>query len=129
MPRLEGEVAIVTSSRSGIGRASAMLFAAEGAHVVHCDVTEGCNETQRMLDAKGIEAAALRLDISDEDAAQRLVYDLLRRYQLDAAVLRASFRCIVARHKAGLPVAVRNQMARRNTMLFEIACDRIGAPL
>ena len=80
MPRLEGEVAIITGSGSGIGRASAMLFVAEGARVVHCDVTEGCNETQRMIEANGEESAALILDISDEDAAERLVDLAVKRF-------------------------------------------------
>jgi len=80
MPRLEDEVAIVTGSGSGIGRASALLFAAEGANVVHCDITEGCRETQRMLEASGRQGAALVLDIGDEDAAQRLVDLAVKRF-------------------------------------------------
>ncbi len=62
-------------------------------------------------------------------ADARLMTTLLQRYQLDAAVLRASFRRIVARHEVSLPVAMRNQMAVRNPMLFEIARDRFGTPL
>jgi len=80
MPRLEGEVAIVTGSGSGIGRASALLFAAEGASVVHCDINEACNETQRTLESSGAHSAALMLDISSEDAAERLVDLAVRRF-------------------------------------------------
>lgn len=80
MARLEGEVAIVTGSGSGIGRASTLLFAAEGARVVHCDITDGCQETQRMLEERGAEGAVLTLNISDEDAAERLVDLAVKRF-------------------------------------------------
>lgn len=80
MARLEGEVAIVTGSGSGIGRASTLLFAAEGARVVHCDITDGCLETQRMLEERGAEGAVLTLNISDEDAAERLVDLAVKRF-------------------------------------------------
>jgi hypothetical protein len=52
---------------------------------------------------------------------RQIDYELFHRRQLDAAILRASFRGIVAGHEVSLPVAMRNQMACRDTMLFEIA--------
>jgi NAD(P)-dependent dehydrogenase (short-subunit alcohol dehydrogenase family) len=50
---LEGKVALVTGAGSGIGRASAKLFAAEGAKLVLCDKTEAVHETAREIAAAG----------------------------------------------------------------------------
>ena len=81
MARLEGQVAIVTGAGSGIGRASALLFAAEGARVVHCDLaSEPTNETQRLLERQGAESVALTADVSHEDTAPELVRLALERF-------------------------------------------------
>jgi 3-oxoacyl-[acyl-carrier protein] reductase len=79
--RLHGKVAIVTGAGSGIGRATAMLLASEGARVVHCDLSpEATEETQRMLAAAGAQSAALAADVGREDAAPRLVELALERF-------------------------------------------------
>lgn len=73
MGRLDGKVAIVTGAGSGIGRASAQLFAAEGASVIAADINEeGLAETL----AGAPDGAALRTvaaDASDEAAVKGLV--------------------------------------------------------
>ncbi len=52
--RLDTKVALVTGGGSGIGRASALVFAREGAKVVVADVdVEGGEETVRMIEASG----------------------------------------------------------------------------
>ena len=62
--RIKDKVAIVTGAGSGIGRATAILLAAEGAKVVHCDLSpEATQETQRMLAATGAQTAALAADV------------------------------------------------------------------
>jgi 3-oxoacyl-[acyl-carrier protein] reductase len=79
--RLAGKVAIVTGAGSGIGRATALLFAAEGAKIVHCDLSaEACAETGRLLQAERAEGAALAADVSREDTASRLVELALARF-------------------------------------------------
>jgi NAD(P)-dependent dehydrogenase (short-subunit alcohol dehydrogenase family) len=45
MKRLEGKTALVTGAASGIGRASAILFAAEGANVVILDRADAADES------------------------------------------------------------------------------------
>src|SRR3954463_800594 len=63
--RFAGKVAFVTGAASGIGRAAALAFAAEGASVVAADVSEQDNqETVRLIEAQGGRALAVRCDVS-----------------------------------------------------------------
>ena len=64
--RLNGKVAIVTGAGSGIGRASAMLFAREGASVAASDINEERGEeTVAAIRREGGEAFFAKADVSD----------------------------------------------------------------
>lgn len=65
--RLEGKRAIVTGAGSGIGRASARLFAAEGASVLAVDKTkDAVEETAALIAKDGHKAIAMAADAGDE---------------------------------------------------------------
>jgi NAD(P)-dependent dehydrogenase (short-subunit alcohol dehydrogenase family) len=65
MKRLEGRIALVTGAASGIGRATAQLFAEEGAHVYLTDVNGAGAETAAAdLVKSGLSAHALTADVS-----------------------------------------------------------------
>jgi NAD(P)-dependent dehydrogenase (short-subunit alcohol dehydrogenase family) len=70
MGQLEGKVAIITGAGSGIGRASAIRFAAEGARLVLGDKTEAVHETARLA---GGDAIALEIDAGVEADVTKLV--------------------------------------------------------
>jgi NAD(P)-dependent dehydrogenase (short-subunit alcohol dehydrogenase family) len=63
----------VTGAGSGIGRASAKLFASEGAKVLASDVTEAVEETVQQIKAAGGTAIAQKADAGNESAVQGLV--------------------------------------------------------
>ena len=67
--KLQGKRAIITGAASGIGRASAQLFAAEGAQLVIGDwAEEGLQETKRSIEAAGGKVITQKLDAgSDAD--------------------------------------------------------------
>jgi NAD(P)-dependent dehydrogenase (short-subunit alcohol dehydrogenase family) len=85
--RLEGKVAIVTGASSGIGRASALLFAAEGAKlVVGARRASELDKLVTEINAAGGEAVALAGDVRSEDYARGLVNLAVKRYgRLDVA--------------------------------------------
>ncbi|HTT96656.1 MAG TPA: SDR family NAD(P)-dependent oxidoreductase [Rhizomicrobium sp.] len=66
MKRLDGRIALVTGAASGIGRASAILFAAEGAKVVVVDRSQEIEETADLIKKAGGAALALTTDVSSE---------------------------------------------------------------
>ncbi|MEN9628641.1 MAG: hypothetical protein RJA10_1868 [Pseudomonadota bacterium] len=71
--RLAGKVAIITGAGSGIGRAAALLFAAEGARLVLGDRTEAVHVTAQQVQAAGGQAVALQIDAALEADVARLV--------------------------------------------------------
>ena len=88
--RLADKVAIITGAGSGIGRASALLFASEGAQLVLGDKTEAVHETARLVIAAGGTATALQIDAGVEADVARLVATALADFgQLDVAFANA----------------------------------------
>lgn len=74
MARLENKRAIVTGAASGIGRATASLFASEGASVVCVDVNSaGVKETAAAIEASGGNACAVEASSRDVDATQAAI--------------------------------------------------------
>ena len=71
--RFRDKSIIVTGAGSGIGRAAAMLFAAEGGSVIVADKTEGADETARLIVEAGGTARAIRIDAGlEEDVARSI---------------------------------------------------------
>ena len=76
--RLQTKVAIITGGAAGIGKVTAMRFAEEGAKVIICDVNEqGGQETAAAL---GPDAAFYKVDVTDRQAVQEWVDDVVDRY-------------------------------------------------
>jgi NAD(P)-dependent dehydrogenase (short-subunit alcohol dehydrogenase family) len=76
--KLEGKVAVITGAGAGIGEATAILFAGEGAKVVLSDIVpcKGVDE----IKASGGEAIYVKCDVSKEGDAKRLIDETVARF-------------------------------------------------
>jgi NAD(P)-dependent dehydrogenase (short-subunit alcohol dehydrogenase family) len=86
--RLAGKVAIITGAGAGIGLATALLFAKEGAKVVvaDCDPEKGA-EAVSLIREKGGEAIFIQVDVSKADNVKDMVKTTVERYgKLDILV-------------------------------------------
>jgi NAD(P)-dependent dehydrogenase (short-subunit alcohol dehydrogenase family) len=91
MARLANKVAVITGGASGIGRATAELFAKEGAHVVLTDVQDKLGEeTAASIRKAGGKAQYLHHDVADEDAWVRVIEQVRKDHgRLDVLVNNA----------------------------------------
>ena len=82
---LEGRVAVITGASSGMGRATALLFAREGARVVAADLdADGGEETAAMARAAGADVTFVRTDVARASDVEHLVRAAMDSYgQID----------------------------------------------
>jgi 3-oxoacyl-[acyl-carrier protein] reductase len=78
--RLAGKVAIITGAGRGIGQATAVKFAKEGAIVAVCDVDEKtASDTARLIESLGGKALSFRVDVTDKTSIQAMVAEVHAR--------------------------------------------------
>jgi 2-keto-3-deoxy-L-fuconate dehydrogenase len=93
--RLRDRIAVVTGAGSGIGRASALLFAREGAFVALVDRDEaGMQETLDAIRGLKGEGSVHRGDVGDGDFARATVAEVISRHgRLDVLMTAAGWSC------------------------------------
>lgn len=79
--RLDGKVALITGSASGIGEACATLFAGEGAQIASADISaDGAVRTAAMVTEAGGEAIAVSGDVTSKTECERMVSETVARF-------------------------------------------------
>ena len=76
--RMKDKVVLVTGGAAGIGKATAMRFAEEGAKVVICDVNETVGqETVKLL---GADAAFYKVNVADHEEVKKWIEEVVAKY-------------------------------------------------
>jgi len=88
--RVEGEGALVTGARGGIGRATAVALAAEGALLVLADIADLEEKAQAVFEAGDLRAVSVKLDVTSPSDAEAAVARAIEQYgRLDILVNNA----------------------------------------
>ncbi|KFZ36273.1 short-chain dehydrogenase [Shewanella mangrovi] len=81
-----GKTVLVTGAATGIGKATALAFAEQGANVVVGDVDPRAEQTVAELVAKGVQALFVKTDVSSAESVQHLVDSAVKQFgKIDAA--------------------------------------------
>jgi NAD(P)-dependent dehydrogenase (short-subunit alcohol dehydrogenase family) len=81
LKKLSGKVAIVTGAWRGIGAATARVLAQHGAQVILTDVADGVHDTAEKNRQTGLNAIALKMDVTRTDQVNHVVQEVLSRFR------------------------------------------------
>ena len=89
--RLEGKVSIITGGGQGIGRATAVKFAKEGARVAVCDINvAAAEETSKLITDAGGDSISFRIDVTDKATIATMVKGVMAKWgRIDTLVNNA----------------------------------------
>ena len=88
-----GKTIVITGAASGIGRATALIFAREGANVVCADINEtGARDTAAAVNGKGSQALALKTDVTSRAQVNDMVRTGARRLRQCAIPVQLGWR-------------------------------------
>ena len=122
MAALDGKVALITGGASGIGRATAIRFADEGAEVVVCDV----DEAEGSAVADKIGGRFLALDVSNAERWDQVVSDVRGRHGgLDFAYLNAGISTYPATRGGLEPYAIESLDLERYRRIMGVNLDGV----
>ena len=81
MRRFEHRVALVTGGSSGLGRATAVRLASEGADIAVADInTEGGEETKRLVEEQGGKCLIVRTDVTNASDSENMVAESVKTF-------------------------------------------------
>ncbi|MBF0391126.1 MAG: glucose 1-dehydrogenase [Alphaproteobacteria bacterium] len=113
---LKGKIAIVTGSDSGIGQATAVAFAEEGADVTvtYFHDRNGAEETRKMIEAAGRRAIVVRLDQRQPDEVERLFQETEEKLGLPDILVNNAGIDSTGTPVADMPIEDWDNMLRTN---------------
>jgi 3-hydroxybutyrate dehydrogenase len=96
MSRLEGKVAFITGSASGIGKEIALEFAREGANIVIADLNQqGANATAAEIEKTGAKAIGISVDVTDEVQVEAAVQTAIKAFgNIDILISNAGIQIV-----------------------------------
>jgi len=126
--KLDGKVALITGSDSGIGQATAVEFAKEGADVVvnYLNDADGADETRRAVEAHGRRAVVVQCDVSEETQVASMFDQAVETFgTLDILMNNAGVDASGTK-VAELPTEVWDRAIRTNVYGYFFCCRRFA---
>lgn len=90
--KLRNKIALITGGDSGIGKAVALLFAKEGAHIAisYLSETKEAKQTQKLVKQYGVNCIIIKGDLSKEANCQKVIKEIISEFgQIDIVVNNA----------------------------------------
>ena len=131
MGTLDNKIALITGSSSGIGKAVALAFGREGAHLAlnypNAFQAQNAAEVKNALSALGRRVIAVQADVSTEDQARTLVEETMQTYgRIDILVNNAGIATVAT--VGEMPVALWDEMLAVN-LRSVFLCTRLVLPI
>jgi len=126
--RLDGKVALITGSDSGIGQATAVAFAKEGADVVinFLSDADGADKTREAVQAEGQRGLVIQCDVSEESQVEAMFDQAMEHFgTLDILMNNAGVDAS-GKKVAELPTDVWDKAIRTNVYGYFFCCRRFA---